>query len=253
MKPFLLCVAIIAAVALAGPARSGEPHWPDHLTIGTASPGGTYYVYGEGLAKILTRVLELPVTMLPTEGPAQNIELLEGGEAKIGFVTMGIALHAWNATGAWANRKPARAMRAIFPMYDTPFHLLVLQDSGIRSIAEMAGKRVGVGPRGGTSAAYVPEFFARLKTPTSFVFGDWSDLTTQMHDRSLDMLAVGAGVPFPSFLELEAKDMVRYVAPPQKPCSPSHHRGPWYSSTASCGAGPAPASHCRFPLLMSVN
>ena len=55
MKPFLLCVAIIAAVALAGPARSGEPNWPDHLTIGTASPGGTYYVYGEGLAKILTR------------------------------------------------------------------------------------------------------------------------------------------------------------------------------------------------------
>ena len=94
MKPFLLCVAIIAAVALARPAQSGEPHWPDHLTIGTASPGGTYYVYGEGLAKILTRVLELPVTMLPTEGPAQNIELLEGGEAKIGFVTMGIALHA---------------------------------------------------------------------------------------------------------------------------------------------------------------
>ena len=33
-----------------------------------------------------------------------------------------------------------------------------------------------------------------------------------MHDRSLDMLAVGAGVPFPSFLELEAKDKVRYVA-----------------------------------------
>ena len=52
MKPFLLCIAVIAAVALAGPARSGEPNWPDHLTIGTASPGGTYYVYGEGLAKI---------------------------------------------------------------------------------------------------------------------------------------------------------------------------------------------------------
>ena len=38
-----------------GASRAAEPHWPDHLTIGTASPGGTYYVYGEGLAKILTR------------------------------------------------------------------------------------------------------------------------------------------------------------------------------------------------------
>jgi uncharacterized protein len=44
-------------------------------------------------------------------------------------------------------------MRAIFPMYDTPFQFLVLQEPGIRSVAEMAGKRVGLGPAGGTAAA----------------------------------------------------------------------------------------------------
>src|SRR6478752_7293367 len=121
MKPFLLCIAIIAMTALPGPARSGEPNWPDHLTIGTASPGGTYYVYGEGLAQILTRALDLPVVARPTEGPAENIALLEAGEAKLGFVTIGVALQAWNGTGVWAGKAPARSMRAIFPMYDTPF------------------------------------------------------------------------------------------------------------------------------------
>ena len=35
------------------------------------------------------------------------------------------------------------------PMYDTPFQFLVLRESGIRSVAEIASKRVGVGPRGG--------------------------------------------------------------------------------------------------------
>jgi TRAP transporter TAXI family solute receptor len=168
-------------------------------------------VYGEGLAKILTRALDLPVSMRPTEGPAQNIELLEAGETKLAFVTTGIALQAWNASGAWTGRKPARAMRVIFPMYDTPFHVLVLQDSGIRTLAEAAGKRIGVGPQGGTTAAYVPEFLSALKLPASYVFGDWSDLAAQMHARALDVLAVGAGVPFPSFIELEAKDKVRYL------------------------------------------
>ena len=105
----LICAVTMAAGALAGPAESGEPYWPDQLTIATASPGGTYYVYGEGLAKMLTRALELPVTMRPTEGPAQNIELLEAGETKLAFVTTGIALHAWNASGAWTGRKAARA------------------------------------------------------------------------------------------------------------------------------------------------
>ena len=214
MSAHLLRVAIVAVVALlwSSPPRSAEPNWPDFLTIGTASPGGTYYVYGAGLAKILTTALDIPVTMLPTEGPAQNIELLEAGEAKLGFVTMGIALQAWNATGAWSGRKPAQAMRAIFPMYDTPFHFLVLQDSGIRSVGEMSGKRVGVGPRGGTSAAYVPGFFAALKVPANLVYGDWSDLAAQMHGRTLDVLAVAAGVPFPSFIELEAKDRVQYIS-----------------------------------------
>jgi TRAP transporter TAXI family solute receptor len=210
----VLRTAILAVGALLwlAPARSAEPNWPDSLTIGTASSGGTYYVYGEGLAKILTAALEIPVTMLPTGGPAQNIELLEAGEARLGFVTTGVALQAWNATGVWSARQPARAMRVAFPMYDTPFHFLVLQDSGIRAIEEMSGKRVGVGPRGGTSAAYAPEFFATLKVPSNLVYGDWSDLAAQLHGRTLDALAVAAGVPFPSFIELEASDRVRYIA-----------------------------------------
>ena len=141
-------------VLTTAPVRAAEPHWPDHLTIGTASPGGTYYVYRGGLAKILTRALDLPVVMRPTEGPVENIELLEKGEAKVGFVTIGIALQAWNASGVWTGKPPARSMRAMFPMYDTPFQLLVLQDSNIRALADMAGKRVGVGPRGGAAAGF---------------------------------------------------------------------------------------------------
>jgi uncharacterized protein len=215
MKSLLLSLALLAA-ALAmlctAPARAAEPDWPDHLAIGTASPGGTYYVYGEALAKILTRTLDLPVVRLATDGPVQNIELMQAGEAKLGFVTVGVALQAWNGTGAWVGKKPARSMRAIFPMYDTPFQFLVLQDSGVRSIPEMSGKRVGVGPQGGTSAVYFPEFFRILNVPVSLAYGEWAELAAQVHERKLDVLAVGAGVPFPSFVELEARDKVRYVA-----------------------------------------
>src|SRR5262249_47651980 len=113
MRARMLRLVVCAAALLLwnAPSLADEPSWPDHLYIGTASPGGTYYVYGEGLARILTRVLELPVVRLATEGPGQNIELLEKGEARLGFVTTGIALQAWNATGIWAGKPPARAMR----------------------------------------------------------------------------------------------------------------------------------------------
>ena len=97
-------------------------------------------------------------------------------------------------------------------MYDTPFQLLALQDTNIRSVADMAGKRIGVGPRGGTSATYFPDIFNALKVSANFVYGDWADLASQVHARSIDVLAVAAGVPFPSFIELEFKDKVRYIA-----------------------------------------
>ena len=212
LSGFRIAISAAFLLSCSTPSLSVEPNWPDQLAIGTASLGGTYEVFGNGLAKILTRSLGLPVVRLATEGPAQNIEMLEAGEAKIGFVTIGIALQAWNGTETWAGKKPARSMRAIFPMYDTPFQFLVLDDSGTRSVAEMEGKRVGVGPRGGTSAAYFPEFFRKLNVSANLVFGEWADLAAQVHRRELDVLAVGAGVPVPSFLELESRDKVRYIA-----------------------------------------
>jgi TRAP transporter TAXI family solute receptor len=43
-------------------------------------------------------------------------------------------------------------------------------------------------------------------------FGEWADLGAQLQRRELDVLAVAAGVPFPSFIEIEAKEKVRYIA-----------------------------------------
>lgn len=210
-RTFGLALGATAALRGASPAFAAEAHWPDHLTLGTAAAGGTYYTYGDGLAQILTRALDLPVAMRPTEGPAENIALMEAGEIKVGFVTIGVALHAWNGTGIWAGRKPARAMRAIFPMYDTPFHFLVLQDSAAKSLTDLAGKRIGIGPRGGTTATYVPEFFAALKTDATFAYGDWPELTGQLQAMTIDAIAAGAGVPFPAFADLERKTSVRYL------------------------------------------
>ena len=41
----------------------------------------------------------MPLSMRPTEGPAENIKMIEAGEAQVGFVTMGVAQQGWNGTG----------------------------------------------------------------------------------------------------------------------------------------------------------
>ena len=208
-------IAVLAALftitAMQRAAPAAEPHWPPFLTLGTASPGGTYHAYGEGLARVLTRELGIPVAARPTEGPGQNILLLEAGEIQLGFVTLGVALQGWNGSASWTGGRQLRSMRALFPMYDTPFQFMVLEPSGIRSLAELNGRRVGVGPQGGTSGAYIPEFFKALKIEATLTHGDWADLASQVETGDLDALAVAAGIPFPSFIELERKKRVRYL------------------------------------------
>jgi TRAP transporter TAXI family solute receptor len=188
-----------------------EPHWPETLAIGTASPGGTYFVYGEGLARILTRELRTTAWARPTEGPIENIKLLESGEIQLAFVTLGIAHQGWNGTADWAESKKYRAMRAAFPMYDTPFQFMVLRDAGILSIADLGGKRVGIGPQGGTAGTYMPDVFKTLKLDATLRTATWADLASQVAAGSIDGLAVAAGVPFPSFADLERRSKVRYL------------------------------------------
>src|SRR3712207_4805205 len=129
----------VAPLLAAGLAQGGlgralpqvPPHWPRAVTLATASPGGTYHAYGAGLARILTRELGIAVSTRESAGPGENIRLIEAGEAQIGFVTTGAALEGWSGTGDWTGGRQFRSIRAMFPMYDTPFHFVARQDSEI--------------------------------------------------------------------------------------------------------------------------
>lgn len=207
-----MAVLLAFVMASPGPASAREPNWPQTLVLGTASEGGTYYAYGEGLAQLLTRELGIVVTARPTGGPVDNIKLLESGEIQLAFVTLGVAFQGWNASAPWTGGKQYRAMRVMFPMYDTPFQFQVIGDSPIKSVADFAGKRIGVGPKGGTTATYFPEFLKALKIDATLVDGDWSVLGEKSLAKSIDVLAVGAGVPAPVFIDVERKSKVRYLS-----------------------------------------
>ena len=206
-----IAAALVVALVCASGGRADESDWPQTLVIGTASPGGTYHAYGEGLAQLLSRKLGLSVITRPTEGPTENLKLLEADEIQLAFVTLGIAQQGWNGAGEWTNGKQLRAARALFPMYDTPFHFIVRSDSDIRSIADLAGKRLGIGPQGGTGGIYTPLVLKALKMDATFASGSWTDLASQFSARQLEALIVLGGVPVPEVAELEKKGNIRYL------------------------------------------
>src|SRR6516162_9741168 len=84
--------AFLTAVVLVGIAACEDAPAAEPIVIATASPGGPYLAYGQGLARILSREFGQEVTAQSTQGPAQNVLLLERKQATLAFITMGVGL-----------------------------------------------------------------------------------------------------------------------------------------------------------------
>jgi TRAP transporter TAXI family solute receptor len=204
-------VACLLAIGASTSVPAAGPDWPKSLTLGTASPGGVYYIYGEELARILTEKLDIDVNPLPTQGTVHNVKLVDSGGMQLGMITMGVGLQAWNGTGDWTNGKQFRNMRALFPMYDTPFQAAVLQRSGIANLAQLDKKHIGGGPRGGTSGTYVPKILKALGVTAEISHGSWNAMLTELLAGHEDAFLAVIGAPMPAVKEAEAKEPLTFI------------------------------------------
>lgn len=198
----LAMAALITVTPAVAQDRSG---WPASLTIGTASQGGTYFVYGNGLAGYIGEALGIAASGEVTGGPVQNATLVQMGDHAIGLVTMGPAYEAWTGQSELAPGLEHSSLRALFPMYQTPFQVVVMANSGITSVSDLGGRRVSVGPAGGTPGTYWPRFLNTLGVNATVSNAGAADAAGQLKDGLIDAFAFAAGVPISAFSQLAAE------------------------------------------------
>jgi uncharacterized protein len=201
---------MLAAFLFGVPASADETGNP--AIIVTASPGGTGYVYGEGLAAVLTKYLGSPFTAVATQGGTQNIVLLEQHKAALGITSIGVAREAWNGIG-WAKGTEHRSIRAIFPMYDNPFQFATPKRLKLVSLEGFTGKRIGDGPKAGIAGIYIPRIFNTLGIEATFRNGAFEDNMQQVASGEIDGLALLAGIPMAGLAELDAQLPLDYLQP----------------------------------------
>lgn len=201
----LAAAAVMSVSAASAQDRAG---WPSDLTVGTASQGGVYFVYGNGLAGFLAEELGVNASGEVTGGPVQNVTLVQTGDHDIGLVTMGPAFEAWNGESELAPGLEHKDIRALFPMYETPFQGVALRSSGITSVSDLSGKRVGVGPAGGTPGTYWPRFFDTLGIDVTISNAGAADTAGQLKDGLVDSFVFAAGLPIGAFSQLVAESDV---------------------------------------------
>ena len=211
----LLAAATTVLAPLRAPAQvQGEAGWPAALLMSTAGPGGTYAVYGPVWGGLVARATGLPVSYRATQGPRENILLLDRGSVDLGMTTMGVARQAWEGVGEWTGGVRLRGFRALFPMYETPFHGMARRGAGIVSLASLSGKRAGVGPRGGTAGLYVPAMLRLLGVGgVRVAFGTIADQVRMVAAGTLDACVIAAGAPIPAYAEAAARTPMMFFGP----------------------------------------
>jgi len=110
-------------------------------------------------------------------------------------------IDAVNGIGWAAGHKHAN-VRALFPMYETSFQIGALRKSAIRSLADLDGKKVGVGPAKGPPEVFFRAAAAAANITPIIVNGDPAALSKLVISGEIDALWQGAVVPIPSLSEV---------------------------------------------------
>lgn len=114
------------------------------VTLGTATPGGGFPVYGQAVAETVNQIdRSLDVRPRNTKGSTENVPMLEAGQLDLGLVQGEVAHEALNGIG----RAPAD-LRVVAAMYSTPGMFVVRGDSTYRRIEDLKAKPVAFGARG---------------------------------------------------------------------------------------------------------
>ncbi len=147
LKARRVLAALAAGALLALPAQAQQ-----FINVLTGGTSGVYYPLGVSLSQIYGKALPGARTAVQaTKASAENLNLLQAGRGEVAL-TLGDALSdAWKGDAEAGFKTPLAKLRGLAAMYPNYIHLVASADSGIKSLADLKGKRVAVGaPKSGT-------------------------------------------------------------------------------------------------------
>ncbi|MCA1527738.1 TAXI family TRAP transporter solute-binding subunit [Bradyrhizobium yuanmingense] len=142
---------LISAALLASPAaaQTGGTAIPtttisSTLSLGTATPGGGFPLYGNAFAEVMNAAdPQLIIVPRNTKGSNENIPLLEKGELDLALVAGEPAYEAFAGIG-----RAKVALKILTAIYSNPGMFVVRADSPYTTIRDLVGQPVAFGARG---------------------------------------------------------------------------------------------------------
>lgn len=153
-RVLLLPLVVILALALVVPASLAQQR--RLVTIASGWVVGVYYPLAGAMSRIVYKVkdLNLRATVESSGASVANAQLIGTGDADFALLQNDIAFYAYNGVTLSAFKdKPIKNMGAVFTIYPELVHAVVTKASGVKTVRDLKGKKVVLGPQGsGTEA-----------------------------------------------------------------------------------------------------
>jgi TRAP transporter TAXI family solute receptor len=195
-----LLTAVVAATALVSGA-----HAQQFFRIGTGGTAGTYYPIGGMIANAVSQPGKIIVTAQATNGSLANVNGIAGGAMESGFSQSDVATWAQTGKGLFEGKPSISELRLIANLYPETIHVVVKKGSGIKSIAELKGKRVALDePGSGTlvNARLVLAAYGLKETDIKPEYIKPNQASDKMKDGALDAFFFVGGAPAGAIAEL---------------------------------------------------
>jgi TRAP transporter TAXI family solute receptor len=211
----LLSVLLLAGLAgLAEAQRTPAPPKVTFISFGGGPAGGLFNTLATTISKVVNDNLKeaVNITVTGTGGGAENIVRVDRGEFELG-ITDGMSMfQAYRGEDAFKGQ-PRQNLRAVGIVIAGAVHAVTLERSEIRTLADLAGKRVALGTPGSSSAlindAVLKELDLRDKMKPTFILGRTA--ATSLRDGHLDAYMWTTAIPSSVEAELAASQRIRLL------------------------------------------
>jgi TRAP transporter TAXI family solute receptor len=211
-------VGVAAAVALAGSSLPAQAS--DFINILTGGTSGVYYPLGVALSKVFTeKIPGSRPSVQATKASVENLNLIQQGKGEIAF-TLGDSLAlAWAGDEEAGFKSKLGKLRGITAIYPNFIQVVASKDSGIKTLADLKGKRLSVGaPKSGTelnARAILEGAGLSYKDLGKVEYLPFNESVELMKNRQLDATLQSAGLGVASIRDLATSvDIVVVEIPP---------------------------------------
>ena len=216
IRRLLGLIALPLGLALLTPAdaQAQEVKRGDYyITVLTGPSSGIYFPIGGAFSTLIGK-LGYRASATATGATAENINALLTGQGEMAIAMSDAVIQSIEAVGAYQGKKPATDLRAMMGLWPNVCQIVTTADSGIKTFADLKGKRVGVGaPNSGVeiNARMMFEAHGMSYKDVKVDYLNYGEAIDQMKNGLIDAAFVTSGLGNATIRELGVTKKIAFV------------------------------------------